>query len=87
MSQLEKEVEKELEKAIIALLSGTTIEEDEHELAQLRKLPVKEQLEVGLVLREAMRQEKDGLHNEHLAGVKSVAAAQRFLDTDWGSAL
>jgi hypothetical protein len=77
------------EKPVADLIHDTAIEEDEVELARLRKLSLKEQLEVGFVLHEAMLQEKrpNGVRNERLAGVRSVAEAQRFLDQNRGSQL
>jgi len=39
------------------LISGTAVEKDEVELARLKKLPPREQLEIGFILREAMLQE------------------------------
>ena len=70
------------EKPVADLIRGTAIEDDEVELALLRKLPLEEQLEVGFVLHEAMLQEKrpSGVRNGRLAGVRSVVEAQRFLD-------
>lgn len=66
------------------LISGTSVEKDEVELARLRKLPPKEQLEIGFVLREAMLQEKTSpdLRQARLAGVRNVEDARRFLDCD-----
>jgi hypothetical protein len=69
------------EKAVADLIRGTPIEDDEEELALLRKLPLEEQLEVGFVLHEAMLQEKrsKGVGNRRLVGMRSVADARRFL--------
>ena len=71
----------ELTKEIADLIRGTAIENDEHELAQLRRLPLEEQLEVGIVLRTAMLQEKDHAESRdgRLEKVRSVADAQRIL--------
>jgi hypothetical protein len=70
------------DKPVADLIRSTAIEGDEVELARLRQLPLKEQLEVGIVLHEAMLQEKrsEEVGNERLAGVRSVADARRFLD-------
>ena len=75
------------EKPVADLIRGTVIEDDEVEVALLRKLPLEEQLEVGFVLHEAMLQEKrpNGVRNERLVGVRSVADARRFLDQSRGS--
>ena len=64
------------------LISGTAVEKDEVELARLRKLAPKEQLEVGIVLREARLQEKlsPELRQERLAGVRNVQDARSFLN-------
>jgi hypothetical protein len=71
-------------RPVADLIRGTAIEGDEVELARLRKLPLEEQLEVGIVLHEAMLQEKrsdnGGGENARLARVRSVADARRFLD-------
>ena len=63
------------------LLTGTAVENNKLELAQLRKLPPKEQLEVSLVLREAMRQGEfpPEFRRERLARVRTVEEARRFL--------
>ncbi len=70
------------DKPVADLIRGTAIEDDEVELARLRQLPLEEQLEVGIVLHEAMLQEKrsEETRNARLAGVRSVADARRFLD-------
>ena len=76
------------DKSVADLISGTAIEGDESELARLRKLPFEEQLEVGIVLHEAMLQKKHsdtGGSNARLAGVRSVADARRFLDQSWST--
>jgi hypothetical protein len=75
------------EKHIADLIRGTVIEDNEVELARLRKLSLEEQLEVSFVLHEAMLQEKrpNGVRNRRLAGVRSVADARRFLDQSRGS--
>ncbi len=64
------------------LISGTAVENDEVELTRLRKLPPKEQLEVGIVLREAMLQEKisPDLRQARLAEVRNVEDARSFLN-------
>jgi hypothetical protein len=74
---------REHEKHLMELIRGTAIENNEAELTRLRKLPPREQLEVGMVMYEAMHQEKASsrLRNEKLAEVRSVVAAQRFLDS------
>ncbi len=74
---------RESEKKIVAdLIRGTAVENNELELAKLRKLPLKEQIEVGIVLRTAMLQGK--AHPEPLNGelgkVSYVAEARRLLD-------
>jgi hypothetical protein len=71
------------EKHLMELIRGTAIENNEAELARLRKLPQKEQLEVGMVMYAAMNQEKlpSRLRDEKLAKVRSVVDAQRFLDS------
>jgi hypothetical protein len=58
------------EGAVEDLLRGTAIENDEDELARLRRLPLEKQLEVGLILHEAMLQKKhlNGFRNGRLAG-------------------
>lgn len=63
------------------LLRGTAVEKNELELARLRKLSPKEQLEVGIVFREAMLQEKisSELRKERLARVRNVEEARSFL--------
>jgi hypothetical protein len=74
---------RDLPKPVADLIRGTAIASDEVELARLSKLPLEEQLEVGIVLYEAMFQEKrssNGGGNPTLAGVRSVAAARIFLD-------
>ena len=70
------------EEVVADLLRGTAIENNEDELVRLRKLPPEEQLEVGLVLHETILQKKhpNRYRNERLAGIRSVADAQRFLD-------
>ena len=76
------------EKAVADLFRGTAIEDDEVELAQLRMLSLEEQLQIGLVLHEAMLQEKypHGIGNERLSRVRSIADARRFLlEQSWGS--
>jgi hypothetical protein len=75
------------EKSVADLICGTAIEDDEEELALLRKLPLEEQLEVGFVLYEAMLQEKrpNGVRSERLVGGRSVADARRFLEQSRGS--
>jgi hypothetical protein len=72
---------KDIERAITVLIRDTAVENDEAELAQLRNLPPAEQLEVGMVLHEAMRQATvpNGYVNERLLRVRSVAAAQEYL--------
>jgi hypothetical protein len=74
-------------KPVADLIRSTAIESDEVELAQLRKLPLREQLEVGIVLYEAMLQQKrsEEAGNERLAGVRSVEDARRFLDQSRGT--
>ena len=75
------------EKAVADLFRGTPIMDDEVELAQLRMLPLEEQLQIGLVLHEAMLQEKrsKGVGNGRLVGMRSVADARRFLEQSRGS--
>jgi hypothetical protein len=74
-------------KPVADLIRSTAIEGDEVELARLRKLTLNEQLEVGIVLYEAMLQQKrsEEVGNKRLAGVKSVEAARRFLDQSRGT--
>jgi hypothetical protein len=70
-----------LEKALVDLLRGTAIENDEAELARLRELTLHKQIEVGFVLRAAMLEDKaskaDGV--SELAKVRSVDEALRFI--------
>ena len=70
------------EGAVADLLRGTAIENNADELVRLRKLPPEEQLEVGIVLHEAMLQKKhpNGFKDRRIAGVRSVADARWFLD-------
>ncbi len=74
------------EKPVADLIRGTAMEDNEVEQARLRKLPLEEQLEVGIVLYEAMLQEKrpngvrNGVRDGRLAGVRSIADVRRFLD-------
>ncbi len=74
---------REPEKKIVAdLIRGTAVENNELELAELRKLPLVEQIEVGIVLRTAMLQRKDHPEspNGELGEVSCVAEARRLLD-------
>lgn len=70
------------EGVVADLLRGTAIENNEDELVRLRKLPSVEQLEVSLVLHEAMLQKKhpNRFWNDRLVGIRSVAEARSFLD-------
>jgi hypothetical protein len=73
---------RDIERAITVLIRDTAVENDEAELARLRNLLPEEQLEVGMVLHEAMRQAtvpKSSYVNERLLRVRSVAAAQEYL--------
>jgi hypothetical protein len=74
---------RDIERAITVLIRDTAVENDEAELARLRNLPPAEQLEVGMVLHEAMRQAttvpNSSYVNERLLRVRSVAAAQQYL--------
>ena len=72
------------EKALTDLLGDTAIENDEIELARLRKLPPIKQLEVGFVLRAAMPEDGASKREEvsELAKVRSVDDALRFLYPD-----
>jgi hypothetical protein len=73
---------RDIERAITVLIRDTAVENDEAELARLRNLPPEEQLEVGMVLHEAMRQAtvaNSSYVNERLLRVRSVAAAQQYL--------
>ena len=74
--------ETAIESSVEELLSGTAVQDDELELARLRKLPLDEQLEIGIVLREARRQEKlpPELRQERLARVSNVKDARSFLE-------
>ena len=67
--------------AVLELLRGTAIENDEAELAQLKKLPLEEQIEVGFVLRAATFEYRNSKQGEisKLARVRSVDDALRFL--------
>jgi hypothetical protein len=47
---------REHEKHLMELIRGTAIENNEAELTRLRKLPPREQLEVGMVMYAAMNQ-------------------------------
>ena len=78
---------RDFAKPVADLIRSTAIESDEVELARLRKLPLREQLEVGIVLYEAMVQQKrsEEAGNERLAGVRSVEDARRFLDQSRGT--
>ena len=78
---------RDFEKPVADLIRSTAIEDNEVELARLRKLSLEEQLEVGFVLHEAMLQEKrpNGVRNGRLAGVRSVVDARHFLDQSRGS--
>jgi hypothetical protein len=78
---------RDFAKPVADLIRSTAIESDELELAQLRKLPLREQLEVGIVLYEAMLQQKRSKEagNERLAGVRNVEEARRFLDQSRGT--
>ena len=68
-------------QVITHLLSGTAVEKNALELARLRKLPPNEQLEVGIVLREAMLQEEipPERRQERLVKIRNVEDARRFL--------
>ncbi len=70
-----------LEKDLVDLLRGTAIENNEAELAHLRKLTLHEQIEVGFVLRAAMLEDKASKAEggSELAKVRSVDEALRFL--------
>jgi hypothetical protein len=71
---------KEYRQAVMELLRGTAIENDEAELACLRKLGLHKQMEVGFVLRAAMLQAVTTPGNTtELAKVRSVDDALRFL--------
>ena len=72
---------RDIERSVTVLIRDTAVENDEAELARLRNLPPQEQLEVSLVLHEAMRQATiPNLYaNERLLRVRSVAAAQQYL--------
>jgi hypothetical protein len=74
---------REHEKHLMELIRGTAIENNKAELTHLRKLPPREQLEVGMVMYAAMHQKKtpSRLRNEKLAEVRNVVDAQRFLDS------
>ena len=74
---------KELAKCVTELIRGTAIERNQLELAKLRELPLEEQIDVGIVLRTAMLRGKDHPEpgNGELGEVRSVAEAQRLLDT------
>jgi hypothetical protein len=71
------------EEAVADLINGTTIGNDEVELAQLRELPPQRQLEVGIVLREAMQQRKISLEHrkERLMQVRTVEEALSYLNS------
>jgi hypothetical protein len=72
---------KELAKSVAELIRGTALENNELELAKLKRLPLEEQVEVGIVLRTAMLRgrEHPEPHNGELGEVQSVAEAQRLL--------
>ena len=73
---------RDLPKPVADLIRGTAIASDEVELARLSNFPLKEQLEIGIVLYEAMLQEKrpdNGGSNPTLAGLRSVTDARAFL--------
>jgi hypothetical protein len=71
------------EEAVADLINGTTIGNDEVELAQLRELPPQRQLEVGIVLREAMQQRKISPEHrkERLMQVRTVEEALSYLNS------
>lgn len=73
---------EEFAEVLAHLISGTAVENNAVAMAQLRKLPPKEQLEVGIVLREAMLQEKisPDLRQAGLIGVRNVEDARSFLN-------
>jgi hypothetical protein len=66
------------------LISGTAVEKNELELARLRALPPDEQLEVGIVLREAMLRRKfsPDRRQNRLVSVKNVEDARNFLERE-----
>ena len=72
---------KEYRKAVMELLRGTAIVNDEAELARLRKLGLDQQMEVGFVLRAAMLQAKatKAGGTTELAEVRSVDDALHYL--------
>lgn len=65
----------EMEKALVDVLRGTVVENDEDELARLRKLALHKQIEVGFVLRAAMFEDKASKLKE----VRCVDDALRYL--------
>jgi hypothetical protein len=74
---------EEVAELLAELLRGTGVENNELELNRLSKLSPKEQLEVGLVLREAMQQGK--MSPEHrqakLMRVRTVEEALSYLNS------
>lgn len=75
---------RDFEEAVAALVRDTAIENDETEQAQLKRLSLEEQLEIAFVLHEAMKQARlpNGARNERPSGVRSIADAQRVLDSN-----
>lgn len=73
---------EELAKSVTELIRGTAIENNELELAKLKRLPLEEQVEVGIVLRSAMLRGREHPEpgNGELGVVSSVAEAQHLLD-------
>jgi hypothetical protein len=74
---------EEVAELLAELLRGTVVENNELELNWLRKLSPKEQLEVGIVLREAMQQGKISpeLRQERLGRVRTVEEALSYLNS------
>ena len=65
------------------LISGTAVEKNDLELSRLRALPPDEQLEVGVVLHEAIQQESlsPGLRQERLMRVRTIEQALVYLSS------
>ncbi|HVF01472.1 MAG TPA: hypothetical protein VNA27_09090 [Rubrobacteraceae bacterium] len=72
------------EEAVAALVRDTAVENDETEQARLKRLSLEEQLEIAFVLHEAMKQARlpNGAQSERLSGMRSIADAQRVLDSN-----
>jgi hypothetical protein len=75
--------QEEFAEVLADLIRGTAVEEDALEVAKLRKLSPDEQLEVSIVLWEAMQQKNCSpeLRQESLARVRTIEQALGYLNS------